>query len=244
MVFSIMKSFFLSLKTTVWSLLAFIIVFFSGSYLMPAHRDIFGPMNDLLLVDWMSEVAARRPGQTWWVFLSLVLLILLTINTAACSLQSIKGRWSRSDFLLRIAPQVVHIGFLCILLAHLLSAGWGYRLSGMVPEGAFVRIPGDRVLHFQQLRVSPGPAGYIGGWGADIAVYRDNRQVAAGELGPNRPLFHEGTGVYLKSFDLERGPAALLLVNRDPGAVWALIGGILFIAGSVLLLVLKWKRAG
>ena len=235
-------NFLLSLKTTVWTLLAFIVVFFAGSYLMPRHRAVFSPMNDMLLFSWLSDVAVLRPWQSWWFFLSLALLLLLTLNTIVCSLQAIRGKWSRSDFLLRIAPQVVHVGFLLILFAHLLGAGWGYRLSGRLPEGSSAQIPGDRVLHLQELRVIPDAAGYVTRWEAVISLFRGNELVASGILGPNRPLFNDGTGIYLKSFDMEHRPTAYILVNRDPGALWALAGGILFIIGSAILLVLKWRQ--
>jgi cytochrome c biogenesis protein ResB len=238
-----MKTFFLSLKTTVWLLLALIVLFFAGSYMMPAHRGVFAPMNDALLFDWMRDTALPNLWQTWWFFACLALLVLLTINTIVCSIHAVKGRWSRSGFLLRIAPQIIHAGFLCILLAHLLGAGMGYRLSGTLPEGATARLPEDRVLHLQAVRVYPDASGYPRDWGADIALYEKGARVAAGSLGPNRPLFYRGTGIYLKSFDFERGPQALLMVNRDPGAVWALSGGVLFIIGSVILLTLKWKQA-
>jgi hypothetical protein len=62
-------------------------------------------------------------------------------------------------------------------------------------------------------------------------------------LGPNKPLFYNGVGIYIKNLNFERGPAAFMLVTRDPGTIWALAGGLLFIMGSVLLLVLKWKKA-
>jgi len=238
-----MKTFFLSLKTTVWLLLALIVLFFVGSYLMPAHRDVFGPMNDVLLFEWMRAAALPHPGQTWWFFASLALLVLLTINTLVCSIHAVKGRWSRSDFLLRIAPQIIHAGFLCILLAHLLGAGMGYRLSGMLPQGASAQLPEDRVLHLSAVRIYADPSGHPRDWGADIELYEKGSRVAAGSLGPNKPLFFRGTGIYLKSFDLEGVPSALLMVNRDPGAVWALAGGILFLLGSVILLVLKWRTA-
>jgi len=238
-----MKNFFLSLKTTVWLLLSLIVLFFVGSYLMPANRGVFGPMNDMLLFDWMSEVALPNPGQTWWFFACLALLLLLTINTLVCSIHAVKGKWSRSDFLLRIAPQIIHAGFLCILLAHLLGAGMGYRLSGMLPEGASARLPEDRVLRLLTVRVYPDPAGHPRDWGADVELYEHGARVAAGSLGPNQPLFFHGVGIYLKSFDLDRTPSALLMVNKDPGALWALTGGMLFILGSVILLLLKWKRA-
>ena len=238
-----MKNFFLSLKTTVWLLTALIVLFFIGSYLMPVHREVYGPMNEVLLFEWLREVAVDHPLQTWWFFACLALLALLTVNTLVCSWYAVKGRWSRGDFLLRISPQIMHAGFLCILLAHLLGAGMGYRLSGALPEGATVRLPEVTRLTLDRLRVDIAPAGYPRSWSADVTVSLNGALVASGTLGPNEPLFHGGTGIYLKSFDLERGPVAFLMVNRDPGALWALAGGILFTLGSILLLALKWKRA-
>ena len=238
-----MKNFFLSLKTTVWTLFALICVFFLGSYMMPAHRDVFGAMNDRLLLDWAREFALGRPWETGWFFASVAGLALLTINTIVCSVQAVRARWSRSDVLLRIAPQVVHIGFLCILLAHLLGAVSGYRLSGTVPQGATVGLPEGRALHLRSVGVDIAPSGYPLDWHAEIEVLEQGRRVAAGTLGPNAPLFFRGVGFYLKSFDLEGTPVALLMVNKDPGSPWALVGAVLFSIGAVMVLVLKWKKA-
>ncbi len=167
-----MKTFFLSLKTSVWLLLALIVVFFVGSYMMPAHREVFSPMNEQLLGAWMIETAADNPWQTWWFFASLALLVLLTINTIVCSIQAVRGKWSRTDFLLRISPQVMHAGFLFILLAHLLGAVSGYRLSGELPEGSGATLPDNLILRLNELRVSAGPSGYPSDWAADVDLYR------------------------------------------------------------------------
>ena len=238
-----MKNFFLSLKTTVWLLTGLICVFFLGSYLMPAYRDVHGAMNDRLLFEWVDQVALDHPWVTGWFFLALAALMLLTINTIVCSVQAVRGTWARSDFLLRISPQVVHMSFLVILLAHLLGAGWGYRLSGMLPEGASVRLPDDRVLFLSELRANSDGRGYLRDWSARVILSENGRPVADGILGPNTPLFYRGMGVYLKSFDMQQSPAAFLIVTRDPGAVWALVGAVLFMVGTVIILILKWKKA-
>lgn len=239
----LMKNFFLSLKTTVWTLFASVCLFFAGSYLMPAQREVFAPMNDQILFHWVRTAAAENLEYTWWFFAALSALVLLTINTLACSIQAVKGKWSRADFLLRVSPQIVHVGFLFILLAHLLSAGWGYKLSGIMPEGAYAPLPDAQALHLQKVSVQSDPQGYLMDWAAEVAFYENNQIVKTGTLGPNQPLFYKDIGVYLKSPNFERGPAAILLIAKDPGAVWALVGGILFILGSLILLVLKWKKA-
>lgn len=238
-----MKNFFLSLKTTVWTLFALVCFFFIGSYMMPAHRDVFAPMNEDILFRWVGSIAAQNIWYTWWFFAALAVLVLLTINTFVCSFQAVKGKWSREDFLLRISPQIVHLGFLFILLAHLLGAGWGYKLSGMMPEGAYAPLPEDRALQLVKINVQSDARGYMTDWAADAVLYEKNQVVKSGTLGPNTPLLHQGIGIYIKSLNFDRGPAAHLLIAKDPGAIWALVGGILFMAGSLMLLVLKWKKA-
>ena len=238
-----MKNFFFSLKTAVWTLFALVSLFFIGSYMMPAHREVFAPMNEDILFRWIQDIASVKLGYTWWFFAALAALALLTINTLACSIQAVMGRWSRADFLLRISPQIVHLGFLLILLAHLLGAGWGYKLSGMMPEGAYAPLPEDRALSLREIRVQADARGYPTDWAAEVDLFENNVRVATGTLGPNKPLFYNGVGIYLKSLDYERGPAALMVIARDPGAIWALAGGMLFMLGSAMILVLKWKKA-
>src|SRR5574337_730430 len=169
-----MKNFFLSLKTSVWILFILVCLFFVGSYMMPARRDIFSPMNDDILLNWTKEIAAENPLQTWWFFAALGGLILLTINAIVCSLHAVGQRWSRSDFLVRISPQVIHAGFLLILLAHLLSAASGYKLSGMVPEGGGARLPGNMGLRLEEIRVRTDTAGYMTDWSASVSLYENN----------------------------------------------------------------------
>jgi cytochrome c biogenesis protein ResB len=220
-----MKNFFLSLKTTVWTLFVLVCLFFVGSFLMPAHREIFAPMNEDILFRWVTGTASGNLWHTWWFFAALAALALLTINTLVCGVQAVMGRWSHADFLLRISPQVVHIGFLFILLAHVLGAGWGYKLSGMMPEGAYAPLPEDRALYLKEIHAQTDARGYLQDWSTEVY------------------LFYKGVGIYLKSLNNERGPAAFLLIAKDPGAIWALIGGIVFMLGSVTLLALKWRKA-
>lgn len=237
-----MKNFFLSLKTAVWTLFVLVCLFFIGSYMMPVNRDIFSPMNEDILLNWAERTAVRYLWQTWWFFAALGGLVLLTVNTLVCSYQAIKGKWSGSDFLLRISPQVIHAGFLLILLAHLFSAALGYKLSGFLPEGGSGRLPENRALSLQEIRVQTDSRGYMMDWAASIAIYENDAPVHSGLLGPNKPVFYRGVGVYLKSLNFEAGPAAYLIVVKDPGAFWALAGGILFMAGTAILLALKWKK--
>jgi len=238
-----MKKFFLSLKTTVWTLLALICIFFVGSYMMPMHQGIFSPMNDDLLYSWAERTALGNLCYTWWFFAAVAGLALLTINTLICSIQAVKEKWSRSNALLRISPQIIHIGFLFILLAHLLGAGWGYKISGALPEGTAAQLPEKKALYLQAVHADIDPRWGPRDWSAEVTLIENDHPVVSGTLGPNRPLLYKGVAIYMKSFELEPQPYAILLVVKDPGAIWALVGGILFMLGSFSLLALKWEKA-
>ena len=112
----------------------------------------------------------------------------------------------------------------------------------MLPEQVYAQIPGNRTLYIEKIHAKTDTAGYLEDWSANVAIYEKSERVKQGVLGPNKPLFHRGAGIYLKSISLRTRPVAFLMVNKDPGAFWALIGGILFTAGCAILLVLKWKK--
>jgi len=238
-----MKNFFLSVKTTVWMLIILICLFFIGSYMMPLHREIFTSMNDAILIRWLKHDALSNIRYTWWFFAALAGLVLLTANTIICSIQAIKERWVRSDFLIRIAPQIIHVGVLFILLAHLIDAGWGYRISGVMPEGAYAPLPDDMAIHLDRVYVVTDKHGNIVDWRAEASMYENNEIVTTGMLGPNNPLFARGVGVYLRNLDFDRGRVAYLTISKEPGVITALVGAILFMIGAATLLVLKWKMA-
>jgi len=238
-----MKNFFVSIKTTVWTLFVLICLFFVGSYMMPSHREIFSTMNDDILLGWVARSSIHTLWYTAWFFFAAVGLLLLTINTLVCSIQAVWEKWSRPNILLRISPQIIHTGFLFILFAHLLGAVAGYRISGALPEGAAARLPEGQVLYLRSVHAVTDVRGFPTEWSADVMLFANNEQVAQGTLGPNQPLLYKGMGIYMKSFEFEPRPYAVLLIAKDPGAKWALVGGMLFILGSVTLLALKWKKA-
>jgi hypothetical protein len=61
-------------------------------------------------------------------------------------------------------------------------------------------------------------------------------------LGPNQPAFHDGVPIYLKNFGFRPVPYAICEVADDPGAMVALIGSLIFLAGSLPLpFLVKWR---
>ncbi|GAB4389361.1 MAG: cytochrome c biogenesis protein ResB [Thermodesulfovibrionales bacterium] len=226
--------FFLSLRTAIWLILAMIALFLFGAVLMPAMGE-YQSINSVALMEWLVASPARA---TWWLWGAMGLLALLTANTVLCSVESVVKKAGLRQWLLVISPQVIHLGFALIVLAHLLSSVGAFKGTAVVRQGSRVILPDGAVMRVGEISVETDPRGFPLDYGARVAFLSDGA-TAEGRLAPNRPAFHGGFGVYLK--DVRPG-AALIEVSREPGAPWALAGGALFAVGTAALFFLKIRR--
>jgi cytochrome c biogenesis protein ResB len=227
-----------SLRTTIWLILTLLCFLFYGSVVMPLTKE-FQTLHSTPLFQWMTE---NSPGITWWLWAILVILSLLSANTLICSIESVVRKKSARQWALVISPQLVHIGFLFILLAHLLSAYGSFRGTAVVQENAGFKLPGGTGVLFRNIHVEPDQTGYARDWSADLEFIREGRSIRTDRIRPNNPSFQDGLGIYIKNAQLQPYPAALIEVSREPGAPWALVGSLFFLAGMVMLLIFKTRR--
>jgi hypothetical protein len=231
-------TFFFSLRTAIWLLMALLCLLLYGSFVMPV-REEFQALQSLPLFQWMSE---NSTYVTWWLWAAISVVSLLTANTLLCSIESVLKKKSARQWMLIISPQVVHIGFLFILLAHLLSGYSSFRGTAVVYENQGLRLPNGNDVLFRKINVDMDQRGYIKDWTSDVEYFREGVSLGADRIGPNSPSFEDGLGIYIKNVQLQPYPVAMVEVSREPGAVWALIGGLLFMAGMTALLLLKIKK--
>ena len=209
-----------------------------GSFVMPLRRGVPGP----------SDTAAFSVDDRKFSWHNLVALgchsviSLLTANTLLCSIESVLKKKSARQWLLVISPQVTHIGFLFILLAHLLSGYGSFRGTAVVYENQGLKLPNGNSVVLKKINVVMDRTGYINDWTSDVEYFNGSRSLGTDRIGPNNPSFKDGLGIYIKNIEIQPYPVAMVEVSRDPGAVWALVGGILFMAGMTTLLVFKIKK--
>ncbi len=230
-------NFFLSLRTTIGLILVLLCLFLFGSVSMPLNEE-FQQLNFVPLLRWMAD---NPIGITWWLWCSLAVLSLLTANTVFCSVESLIRKRESRKWLLIISPQIIHIGFLLILVAHLLSSVGNFKGTAVVTNGSILNLPNGAVVSFPSINAVADPSGYITEWSAEISYYRDGGPLSE-TIRPNEPSFIGGLGIYIKTVRMEPYPTALIEVTSERGALWALAGGILFLMGTVILLVLKISR--
>lgn len=232
--------FFVSLKTSLWLLCLVIILLLSGAVIMPGEKA-FQAIHSMPLLEWMRQQPVKG---TWWLWASMVLLFVLAANTLLCSLDSIAKKRNVTQWILLISPQIVHAGFLFMLIAHFASAAGGFKTFAVAAEGTPLEMPDRSVLRIKEITISIDSYGYLYDWAVDVEYWDNGQVMKKDRLMPNKPVFHKGIGVYVKDLRAFPNKMVLLEVCREPGAIWALAGGILFMTGTIALLVFKIKREG
>ncbi|MBI5409516.1 MAG: hypothetical protein HZA14_09140 [Nitrospirae bacterium] len=134
--------FFLSLRTTLWFLGGLLFLLLAGAFVMPGQEE-FQYLHSMPLFEWLQKQPFRI---TWWLWGVIAVLSILTVNTLFCSIESIFKKRKVTQWLLLISPQIIHIGFLFMLLAHLLSALGGSQEFAAAREGSLIKIDGDDQL--------------------------------------------------------------------------------------------------
>lgn len=231
-----LMQFLLSIRTAVWLLCLLLVLLFAGAFVMPAEQA-FQSIHSTPLLGWLAEQSLKV---TWWLWGCIGVISVLALNTLFCSVESVIKKRKIERWLIIVAPQVVHIGFLLMLAAHLASSIGGYKSLAVALEGGMLYLPSG-ILQIDRINISVDPNGYMIDWSVDID-YKSEGVLRREVLMPNRPLFQDGTGVYVRDLRVFPRKEILLEVSREPGALWALVGGIFFTSGILLLVSLRMRR--
>lgn len=220
-----------SLNLGIWLMVGVMIIMAIGSFLTGEASGI----NDVALLLWLRQVPF---GVSWWLWLVIALLALLVLNTILCSIEVLRLRFGRAKLLHLLAPQAMHLGFLLVVLAHLLSAQGGSKEGGQVQAGMTVSLPDGTSLRFDRIDGSTGPFGMATDYHAAI-THRTASGTRTAIVSPNHPYFHNGYGLYLKHAELGPTPFGIVELHREPGAGAALAGALLFTAGNLVLVGIR-----
>jgi hypothetical protein len=229
--------FFLSLRTTLWFLGLLIVLFLAGAFIMPGSEE-FQKLHFMPLFEWIIKQPFK---DIWWLWGIIFVLAVIALNTVFCSFDSLIKKRRVTHWLLLISPQIIHIGFIFMLTAHLLSAFGSYQKTAVVRQGTVMNISGSTQLKVNDINIDVDYYGYITGWTVDVQYTENGRVLQKNRIMPNSPSVFKGLNINVKDVRSVPVKAALLQINREPGALWALAGGILFIIGIVILVALKRK---
>jgi len=160
------------------------------------------------------------------------LLTLLAVNTIFCTVESLMKKIGMKNLILKLSPQIMHIGVLLIMLGHLLTASIGFKTDLLIKKGEEKTISDKITLYLKDINIQTDENGYYTDWEAELTWNDVGKKPGKGILRPVHPLYFSGFGLYIQSVETDPEATALIRVCRDPGAVWALIGGILLSIGG------------
>ena len=214
-----------SLNLGLWLMTGVMLAMAAGSF---SSASMAAGLNDMPLLVWLQ----RAPlSYSWWLWLCVICIAVLSLNAFVCTIEALR-RKGRS-----IAPHLMHAGFLLVVVAHLFSAYGGFKQQVQLVEGSTIDFPdGEKVL-VERISGNYGAMGMMSAYRADLRLKGTLHGVQ-----PNRPLFHEGYGIYLKEVALSPAPVALVEIHREPGAWAALLGALFFTAGNLMLLAQRKGR--
>lgn len=224
-----------SLTLGLWLLGGTMLFLAIGSFLQGEGSTI----NEVPLFLWLREVPLR---ESWWLWVSLLFLAILALNTVLCSIDSLTAKWQRGSFLSRIAPQAMHLGFLCIMVAHLQSAAGSFKQAVEVGQGSGITFPDGSQVVFTDFNATYSPMGMPTALSATF-TYPAGNATASATISPNHPFFFQGHGIYVKDVAPPPMKAALVEVHKEPGAGMALAGGVIFTVANIVLLARRRGRS-
>lgn len=223
-----------SLTFGLWLLCGIMLLLAAGSFLLSEGSSI----NQVALFDWLFQVPA---GESWWLWTTIVLLAVLALNTLLCSIESLRLKWQKGSFVVRIVPQLMHLGFLFIMIAHLQSAVGGFKQAMQVEPGFTINFPDGTQIIFTDFAATYSKMGMPTAFSASLE-YRSYGKVEAAVISPNHPFFHNGHGIYIKDIAPPPMKAALVEIHREPGALMALSGGAIFTVANLVLLARRREK--
>lgn len=223
-----------SLSLGLWLMGGVMILLAAGSF----GGEAAASLNEMPLFAWLSAAPFTA---SWWLWGTLGLLALLVVNTLFCSVEAIRLRRGKAGLVALLAPQLMHAGFLLIVLAHLLSAKGGAKQAMQLFEGSDLSFPGGSSVVVEAIEVEADHRGMPLDYRARMRVVEHGRSTPV-TVRPNKPLFHGGLGIYLKYAEPAPVPAAFVEIHREPGAGWALAGALFFTVGNGMLLAVRRER--
>jgi cytochrome c biogenesis protein len=116
----------LKLAIELASLVTLLIMY--GSLVMHAHPELFGNLDQQSLGSWIAHLSAFQAKQTWWMFASGLLILLLGLNALCCFVDwatHLKSRWRKTG------EYLIHGGFVLLVAALVWGSYSGIRNDSM-----------------------------------------------------------------------------------------------------------------
>ncbi|TAN43949.1 MAG: hypothetical protein EPN22_08645 [Nitrospirae bacterium] len=224
------NNFFLSLKIMSGFFFVFILVACAGSLFLTQNLAFFSGIDETPLFRWLSE--NKNLKLIWWIYALIVLLGIIATGTIFCTIEGLLKRVNRKLLVAKLSPQIMHIGALLMLFGNLLTASAGFKADILLKAGEVRTVLEDKAVRLESVSVETDKNGYPTNWEAGLRWIENGSESVEHKISPTHPLYFGQYGIYSQAVSAGE-KTALIRVCKDPGAIWALAGGLLLIAGGL-----------
>jgi len=201
-------------RVTFWSLAASAILFFVGSLYANLHFELVGGLNETRIQDWVAANMATNLPRTWWLPVLLLALLVLGINTFACTVQRLvvllpaRRQLRPAAFARELTPTIIHALFAVVMIGHLVTITGGEWRRFPLKEGAEIPL-GTGAAPLKIVSVEDELFPPVEGQPRRIAQTRVLLSSPAGErfeLGHGDPLSYQGHHLILDREKKRKAP--------------------------------------
>lgn len=231
----------------------------NGYFMLKYHGHLFEPINDLGFIKWALTYGTESLGKTAWLFILVVFLALLGVNTFVCTTDRVIKLWQNrhkfqrvSRFVLRFGPHVMHYSMLIMFFGYLVSYLFSVTYPGKVLlPGRTIQVSnieitlddlsidyytGTRLVNMEKRAIDVRAKLYL----------KSRDRVKKAMLSFNSPVLFSGLSIHLKDFAPKSGSNGMgrrkfitLIIKHDPGMGFYFTGMIFFIFGIFMYV---WEK--
>lgn len=189
------KQLFLDIEATFYSLTLISIFSIVGALIIYFMPEAYSLISQKPLFAWLSQ---NRDFHTFWLYLIIILFSFTGITGIICLLKDIKN--------IRIFPAIFHLSFLAVLIAHLIFALYGFRVTNVFlpyasPETVLVPPPFRPLkIFFRDVNYEQNPQGILTNIKAQV-IYLDGNKEKEADISINNPLKISDFHLILKDLD-------------------------------------------
>ncbi|MBI5416391.1 cytochrome c biogenesis protein ResB [Candidatus Poribacteria bacterium] len=148
----------------------------------------------------------------------------------------------------KYAPYVTHLAFLLVLIGHLISGSFGFKISGIpLFAGQAANIPGTNItarlnnLNFEYTQAQDR----IKNYSANISIFDNEKEMIYNDIKINHPIMYKDNFIFYVltyGYYQDRFPYIVINVNQDHGASTVLIASLLMLIGLYITLFITYRR--
>lgn len=246
---------------SVWLLFLISIDLLAGSLIMRHNPSVFSGLSRVFLQEWIKISGIGLLNITWWFLLALLLLVFLSLNTFVCtvnrtySIFKVSANKKKHEILLKLSPQIMHVGFIIVLTGLLVSHTAGTNLTNqIVQEGNPITIDDFNLkielknlsIKFEKETAFKALTGMPKSVCAVVSLSEQGKKPEKRTIAINRPLLFRGITFVLKDYypkmtSSEIKSSINLQIKKDKG-MYIQAAGALFFGSGLIAFVLQICR--